>query len=125
MEREAVLSSDVLRGPETPEPEDRGVFSVRSVPEPNADDLLPEEASEEAVDGDLDSEGFVFEGPEPEKPMERALPFHEDIRVSTPYKVFVKPLKENENIPTRPLNIDPDASYQEFSQYARRRKRRT
>ena len=25
----------------------------------------------------------------------------------------------------RPLNIDPDASYQEFSQYARRRKRRT
>lgn len=124
-EREPLSSSDVLRGPETPEPEDRGVFSVRSVPEPNADDLLPEEASEEAADGDLDPEGSAFEGPEPEKPMERALPFHEDIRVSTPYKVFVKPLKENENIPTRPLNIDPDASYQEFSQYARRRKRRT
>ena len=115
-EREALSYSDVLRGPEASEPEDRGVFSsVRSAPEPKADDLLPDEAPEESA----------FEGPEPEDSLEGALPFHEDIRVSTPYKVFVKPLKENENVPTRPLNIDPDASYQEFSQYARRRKRRT
>jgi len=49
----------------------------------------------------------------------------QEFQVTAPHKVFVKPMKENTAVPTRPLNIDPDASYQEFSQYARRRKRRT
>ena len=68
--------------------------------------------------------------PGPVGPAERAAdllypPETEEFQVTAPHKVFVKPLKENTAVPTRPLNIDPDASYQEFSQYARRRKRRT
>ncbi len=62
----------------------------------------------------------VAEGPSGDE-----FPPPEDFRVSAPHKVFVKPRKESASIPIRPLNIDPDASYQEFSQYARRKKRRT
>ena len=60
---------------------------------------------------------------EKQEPEGNPLPFPDAVQVTAPHKVFVKPLREG-TVPKRPLNIDPDASYQEFSQYARRRKRR-
>ncbi len=44
---------------------------------------------------------------------------------AAPHKVFVKPRHDDLDIPRRPVNLDinPDKSYQEFGQYARRRKR--
>ena len=39
------------------------------------------------------------------------------------HKVFVRPAHEEE-MPRRPINIEPDSSYQEFKKYSRRGKRR-
>lgn len=40
-----------------------------------------------------------------------------------PHKVLVRPMREEVRLPKSPMNIDPDTSYQQFSQYARRRKK--
>lgn len=48
----------------------------------------------------------------------------EEIPISAPHKVFVKPIKDEAPIPKRSFVVNPDSSYQEFSNYARRRKRR-
>ena len=101
-----------------PHPEERGHEPVpgRGIPA-----VPPSDAAEEGVSlGPVESvervEDLLYP-PETED--------FQDFQVTAPHKVFVKPMKENAAVPTRPLNIDPDASYQEFSQYARRRKRRT
>lgn len=121
-------------GPTVPEPpkpaaihpEERGHEAVepapgRGVPEapPSASvagpAVPPSDAAEDGVlVGPAEREGDLLYPPETE-----------EFQVTAPHKVFVKPMRENTAVPTRPLNIDPDASYQEFSQYARRRKRRT
>lgn len=44
--------------------------------------------------------------------------------ITAPHKVFVKPQRDEQPIPRRPVRINPDNSYQEFSNYTRRRKRR-
>lgn len=44
--------------------------------------------------------------------------------ITVPHKVFVKPQRDEQPIPRRPVHINPDSSYQEFSNYTRRRKRR-
>lgn len=102
---------ELARDPEPRSPFVFGSVSVRS--ESDAGFSLP--PAEESEPGPLG-----FEVPE----MSELSP-SDEFRVSAPHKVFVRPLKESTAIPARPLNIDPDASYQEFSQYARRRKRRT
>ena len=103
-----------------------------AVPEPPKHEAIPyaEEPVAEAVDtvrGPVVSPPDEAEDEVPPEPLEDLFcpPETEEFQVTAPHKVFVKPLKENTAVPTRPLNIDPDASYQEFSQYARRRKRRT
>lgn len=42
----------------------------------------------------------------------------------TPHRVFVTPMEDDQPVRIRPLMIDPDDSYQEFSAYTRRRKRK-
>ena len=51
-------------------------------------------------------------------------PLDEPVEYTSPHKVFVKPTKDEQPVPKRPLIINPDNSYQEFSNYTRRRKRR-
>jgi hypothetical protein len=46
------------------------------------------------------------------------------VQISSPNKVFVKPISDEHAIPKRPISINPDNSYQVFSNYTRRRKRR-
>jgi hypothetical protein len=43
---------------------------------------------------------------------------------SYPHRVFVKPTEEEQPVVKRPLIINPDRSYREFSDYTRRRKRK-
>ena len=103
-----------------------------AVPEPPKREAIPyaEEPVAEAVDtvrGPVVSPPDEAEDEVPPEPLEDLFcpPETEEFQVTAPHKVFVRPRKENVSVPIRPLNIDPDASYQEFSQYARRRKRRT
>jgi predicted nucleic acid-binding Zn ribbon protein len=51
--------------------------------------------------------------------------FSGEADIASPHRVFVKPQRDEDSIPKRPLHISPDNSYQEFSHYTRRRKRRT
>ncbi|MDR2180130.1 MAG: SH3 domain-containing protein [Synergistaceae bacterium] len=52
-------------------------------------------------------------------------PEEEEFPPSVPHRVFVKPAMENrESVTKHHLLINPDDSYQEFSNYTRRRKRR-
>jgi hypothetical protein len=46
------------------------------------------------------------------------------MEIRSPNKVFVKPISDEHVIPKRPISIDPDNSYQVFSNYTRRRKHR-
>jgi hypothetical protein len=48
----------------------------------------------------------------------------EQVEISSPNKIFVKPAGDEDVIPKRPISIKPDDSYQMFGNYARRRKHR-
>ena len=106
-----------------PHPEVRGHEVVEPVPGRD----IPKAPPSASVSGPSVPPSDTAEDGVPPRPEENLFspPETEEFQVTAPHKVFVKPLKENTAVPTRPLNIDPDASYQEFSQYARRRKRRT
>lgn len=106
-----------------PRPEERKHEVVEPVPGRD----IPEAPLSSSVSGPSVPPSDTAEDGVPPRPEENLFspPETEEFQVTAPHKVFVKPLKENTAVPTRPLNIDPDASYQEFSQYARRRKRRT
>ena len=112
-----------------PRPEERKHEAGGPVPDRGVPEVPPSVSiAGSAVPPSDAAEDGVLVGPV--GPAERAggplyPPETEEFQVTTPHKVFVKPMRENTAVPTRPLSIDPDASYQEFSQYARRRKRRT
>lgn len=132
-----IPADSVPEGPKIPEPpkpaaihpEERGHEAVEPVPGRG----VPEAPPSASVAGPtVPPSGVAEDGVPPGSvgSAERAgdplyPPETEEFQVTAPHKVFVKPMKENTAVPTRPLSIDPDASYQEFSQYARRRKRRT
>ena len=46
----------------------------------------------------------------------------EPVRPAQAHKVFVHPEREEMELPKRPIDIDPDMSYQKFSQYAHNRR---
>ncbi|MDR3231082.1 MAG: SH3 domain-containing protein [Synergistaceae bacterium] len=82
-----------------------------------AEDFERDDFEEENVGGD---DG---KGDDPEE-SEAGISFSGATEIASPHKVFVKPLKDGEPVPKRPLHISPDNSYQEFSHYTRRRKHR-
>ena len=106
-----------------PHPEVRGHEVVEPVPGRD----IPKAPPSASVSGPSVPPSDTAEDGVPPRPEENLFspPETEEFQVTAPHKVFVKPMRENTAVPTRPLSIDPDASYQEFSQYARRRKRRT
>lgn len=116
-EPEEALKTEV---PVQPDASERGAEAESAPWSPNAAFVSPAGESSPSSpdlgeDDDSEPEQVGQEGPFQEEEME----------IPLPHKVFVKPLREETLIPTRPLSIDPDTSYQEFSRYTRRRKRRT
>ena len=130
-----IPADSVPEGPKIPEPpkpaaiphpEERGQEPVKPVPGRGVPEAPPSASvAGPAVPPSDAAEDGVLVGPAEREGGPLYPPETEEFQVTAPHKVFVKPMRENTAVPTRPLNIDPDASYQEFSQYARRRKRRT
>ncbi|NLL37237.1 MAG: hypothetical protein GX256_06920 [Fretibacterium sp.] len=59
------------------------------------------------------------------KAKEDGYPARAPVEPTPAHKVFVSPLRDDEeDVPRRALDIGPDSSYAEFSRYSRRRKRR-
>ena len=58
------------------------------------------------------------EDDEPDRESER------EREISVPHRVFIKPEKAEQPVPKRPFAVSPDNSYQDFSNYTRRRKRK-
>jgi hypothetical protein len=88
--------------------ERRAEFSADARPEPRVE--RPEESgfeNEPPGEEDLDPRGAA-----------------EPVEIRSPSKIFVKPVSEENVIPTRPISISPDSSYRKFSDYTRRRKYR-
>jgi hypothetical protein len=71
----------------------------------------PEEGPEEDFKTDLKEDSVPRNAPE-------------QVEISSPNKIFVKPAGDDDLIPKRPISIKPDDSYQMFGSYARRRKHR-
>jgi hypothetical protein len=77
---------------------------------------------EEEFDEEQSGPENEFSGEEDFIPIPRNAPEH--VKISSPNKVFVKPVSNEDVIPKRPISINPDNSYQAFSNYTRRRKHR-
>ena len=64
----------------------------------------------------------IVEPASPFQEIEEEEPVAAPVKSSSAHKVFVRPERDDMELPKRPIEIDPDMSYQKFSQYAHNRR---